>query len=325
MIISRTPLRVSFVGGGTDLPSFCIKERGAVISTSIQKYVYIVVHPSFDRKNLIAYSKIEKTNNVDEITNARVKEAMKLTGITKGIEIHSIAEVPAGTGMGSSSSFTVGLLNALYAFQEKNVNAEKLAREAANLEINTLKEPIGKQDHYAVAFGGFNKIEFIGDEVKVKPLIFKKSVKKELEGNLLLFYLGGERTSSSILIEQNNNIKNDKKYFNILLNMRDLADEAENDLLNNDLNKFGELLHKNWILKKQLSNRVTNSEIDRYYDKALKAGAKGGKLLGAGGTGFLLIYAEPNKQNLVRKALEDLREIELKFDSDGSKIIYYNI
>ena len=324
MIISKTPLRVSFVGGGTDLPSFCKKERGAVISASINKHIYIIIHPSFDRKNLIAYSKIEKTNNADEIANTRVKEAMKIAGIIKGVEVHSIAEVPAGTGMGSSSSFTVGLLNALYAYQEKNISAERLAKEAANIEINTLKEPIGRQDHYAAAFGGLNKIEFIGDEVKIKPLILKESTKKELENNLLLFYLGGERISSEILAEQNRNVENDKNYFNILLKMRDLADEMEKDLLSNDISRFGELLHENWLLKQQLSSGISNPYIDKYYNLALKAGAKGGKLLGAGAAGFLLVYAEPEKQNAVRKALEELREIELKFDPDGSKIIYYN-
>jgi D-glycero-alpha-D-manno-heptose-7-phosphate kinase len=322
MIISRTPLRVSFVGGGTDLPGFCNKERGAVVSTAIKKYVYIVIHKSFDTKNILAYSKREIVDSVDQIQNTRIREAMKMTGITKGIEIHSLAEVPAGTGLGSSSSFTIGLLNALYAYQGKFVSAERLAKEATEIEINILKEPIGRQDQYAAAFGGLNKIEFLGDDVKIRPIICDKKTKQKLQNNLLLFYLGGEREAKSILSQQNKNITEDESIFKMHLNMRTLADEMERYLLNDDISKFGELLHKNWLLKQNLVKGISNERINNYYQKALNNGAIGGKLLGAGGTGFLLIYAEPEKQNAVRKALEDLREYALEFDTEGSKIIY---
>jgi len=321
MIVSRTPLRASFVGGGTDLPGFCNKERGAVVSTSLQKYVYVVIHPSFDKKNKIIYSKIENVSHVDEVENTRVREAMKMTGITKGIEIHSIGEVPSGTGLGGSSSFIVGLLNALYAYQGKHVNVKRLAKEAAEIEINILKEPIGRQDQYAAAFGGINKIEFIGEEVKIKPLIFNQETRKRLENNLMLFYLGGVRSAGEILNHQNKNLEN-QNIFDMHMKMRDLADEMEKNLIENNISTFGDLLHRNWLLKQQLAQGISNGFISRYYEVARNAGALGGKILGAGGNGFLLLYVEEDKQNAVRRVLEELREIGLKFDVEGSKIIY---
>jgi len=323
MIISRTPMRVSFVGGGTDIPGFCNRERGSVISTSIQKYVYIVVHPSFDKKNHIAYSKVEKTDHADLIENTRVREAMKMAGITKGVEIHSIAEVPSGTGLGGSSAFTVGLLNALYAYQGKHVSQERLAREACEIEINILKEPIGRQDQYATAFGGLNKIDFIKEEVRIKPIILRKDEKKQLQNNLMMFHLGGQRLASEILNKQNKNLENDN-IFNLHIQMRDLADEMETHLANANISFFGELLHKNWMLKKQLAIGISNSEVDKYYELAKNAGALGGKVLGAGGRGFLLFYVNPEKQNAVRNALSELEFIDFKFDDTGSKIIYVN-
>lgn len=195
MIISRTPLRVSFVGGGTDLPSFCEKERGSVVSTAIKKYVYVVVHSSFDKNILLSYSKIDIVNNVDDIQNTRIREAMKMTGVLSGVEIHSVAEVPAGTGLGSSSSFTVGILNALYAYNGKHVSAERLAREAVEIEIKILDENIGRQDQYAAAFGGLNKIDFINEEVRISPIVLGNKQKKKLESKLIMFYLGGAKGS----------------------------------------------------------------------------------------------------------------------------------
>ena len=322
MIISRTPMRVSFFGGGTDLLSFCNKERGAVISTSIQKYVYIIVHPSFDKKNHIAYSRVEKTDHADSIQNTRVREAMKMTGITKGIEIHSVAEVPSGTGLGGSSSFTVGLLNALYAYQGKHVSQERLAREACEIEINILKEPIGRQDQYAAAFGGLNKIEFLGDETKIKPMILGKEEKDHLQKNLMLFHLGTQELASNVLTEQNQNIQESENIFNLHIQLRDLVDEMEGHLAKNDITKFGETLHKNWLIKKQLASNISNPQINEYYEKIMQAGALGGKVLGAGGRGFLLVYANPEKQNAVRNALAELEFVDLKFDVHGSKIIY---
>ncbi len=322
MIISKTPMRVSFVGGGTDLPVFCNKERGAVISTAIKKYVYIVLHPSFDRKNLVAYSKIERTNHADGIMNTRVREAMKMTGITKGVEIHSIAEVPAGSGLGGSSSFTVGLLNALYAYQGKHVSNERLAKEACEIEIDILKEPIGRQDQYAAAYGGFNKIEFLKDEVKIKPIILKKKLRKKLEDSLLLFYLGGQRSASEILREQSKNVKSDDTILNMQIKMRDLADELEEHLAKENIDALGKLLNKNWQIKRQLASKISNEKIDEAYEKARNSGAIGGKLLGAGGTGFLLTHSKLDKLENVRRALSDFRETKIRFDWEGSKIIH---
>jgi D-glycero-alpha-D-manno-heptose-7-phosphate kinase len=323
MIISRTPLRVSFVGGGTDLPVFCEKDRGAVVSTAIKKYVYIVIHPSFDENNLIAYSKIERTPIVENIANPLVREAMKMTGITKGIELHSIAEIPAGTGLGGSSSFTVGLLNALYAYQGKYVSAEKLAREACEIEIDILKEPIGRQDQYAAAFGGLNKIDFFGSETRLRPLIFNPKIKKGLEEKLMMFYLGEEERSASLILKnQRDQLNNNENLLNYYIQMRNLADEMEENLRDNKIEKFGELLHKNWLLKQNLSNDISNNYINNFYLKALNAGATGGKLLGAGGSGFLLIYSDKENQNNVRNSLEGLKEYKLNFDNEGSRIIY---
>lgn len=322
MIISRTPLRLSFVGGGTDLLGFCKQERGAVVSTTIKKYVYIVVHPSFNKKNLIAYTKREETDDVDKIENTRVREAMKMTGVTKNIEIHSLAEVPAGTGLGSSSSFTVGLLNALYAHQGKRISPERLAKEACEIEIDILKEPIGRQDQYAAAFGGINKIDFIDDQTNINPLICDKETKERLEKNILLFYLGGQREASSILSEQNENLRNDVNIFEKSLMMRNLADEMEKRISSNNLDMLGELFHKNWELKQKLAESISNPSIERYYNLARQAGASGGKIVGAGGSGFLMIYAEQHAQDQVRNALRDLEEMKVELDSEGSKIIY---
>lgn len=324
MIISRTPLRISFFGGGTDLPKFCNLEKGAVVSTSIDKYVYIVVHPSFDKKNFISYSKIEKTQNVDEIQNTRVREAMKMTGITKGVEIHSISEVPSGTGMGSSSSFTVGLLNALYAYQGKMVSQERLAREACEIELKILNESIGRQDQYIVAHGGFRKIDFRGSDVQVNLILIKPEIKKKIEERLLLVYLGGQRNASDILSDQENNLVNDKEIFNQHIKLRDLADEAHKRLGRGEWEFFGDHLHKNWMIKRGLSKGISDEFIDSVYERARNAGASGGKLLGAGGSGFLLLFVDPDKKQSVRIALKEFGELPIKLEDEGSKIIHFS-
>lgn len=321
MIISRTPLRVSFVGGGTDLPSFCEGDRGAVVSTAIKKYIYIIVHDSFEEHILLSYSKIETVNSSDEIQNTRIREAMKMTGVSHGIEIHSVAEVPAGTGLGSSSSFTVGLLNALYAYKGKHVSAERLAREASEIEIKILKENIGRQDQYAAAFGGLNKINFISEDVNISPISFCNKRKKELEDKLMLFYLGDQRNAVQILENQSKELKNNPEICNAYKRMRDLADELEVSLYDS-CDKFVEILKENWILKQALCSDISNEKVNKYYNIAISAGAKSGKLLGAGGSGFLLFYVEPTEQEAVRNALADLKELELEFDTEGSKIIY---
>jgi D-glycero-alpha-D-manno-heptose-7-phosphate kinase len=325
MIIVRTPLRASLVGGGTDLPQFYSKESGAVISMAIKKYIYIIIHKSFDNKNRIFYNEKEVTNNVDEIQNTRIKAAMELIGVTKGVEIHSIGEVPAGTGLGSSSSFTVGLLNALYAFQEKIVSADYLAKQACKIEIEILKEPIGKQDQYAAAFGGFNKIEFSSDgQVSVRPVIIDKKKIKEIESHLIMFYLGGTRSATEILRNQTKNLQVNEEIFRNQKKMKELVSDMEKVLFEGKISKIGKLLEDNWMLKKTLAKGITNQKIEEYYKIAIENGAKGGKILGAGENGFLLFFIDPLNQERVRNALKGLKEEPVEIDWEGSKIIYFD-
>jgi D-glycero-alpha-D-manno-heptose-7-phosphate kinase len=323
MILSRTPFRISFVGGGSDLPDFYRKGKGSVLSATINKYMYISVHPYFNREQfLLKYSKTELCNSVNEIAHPIIKEVLKFLNIKGGLEIVSIADVPAGTGLGSSSSFTVCLLNSLYSFLGKFISKERLALEASMIEIEKLKEPIGKQDQYAASFGGMNVITFYSnDSVDVAPINIKSSTFKQLEKNLLLFYTKINRTSKSILENQKKELKKEHK-FKTQKKMVELVYEALETLYNDDLNEFGRILHKSWILKKDLSKKISNSFIDKHYEKAIDHGALGGKLLGAGGGGFLLFYCEEKKQNRLREALSDLFELKFSFDWQGSKIIY---
>lgn len=324
MIISKTPLRISFVGGGSDIESFYSKSAGAVIATSIDKYVYITVNKKFDDHIRVSYSKTEEVTNVDEIEHKLVKEILKFHKIKGGVEITSIADIPSrGTGMGSSSSFGVGLLHCLYAYRNKYVSAAKLAQEASFIEIKKCKEPIGKQDHYSAAFGGFNFIQFNGDgSVKIEPLIFEKKTKDNLKRNLLLFYTGITRSASRILKEQVNNISISPKKMRMMEEMVRLAYELKTDLQENRLDSFGEILHRNWVLKKELAQEISNPTIDKWYDSALKSGATGGKLLGAGGGGFLLFFAPEKKHAKIVAALNELRPVPFDFDKEGSKIIF---
>ncbi len=322
MIMTKAPFRISFAGGGSDLRDFYSKNGyGAVLSTSIDKYMYLMIHPYFHDKIRIKYSRTEDVNEIDEIQHPLVRECLKLVGIEKGIEIASIADVPAGTGIGSSSTFAVCLLHSLYAFKGKFVTKEKLAREACKIEIEILKEPIGKQDQYAASYGGLNYLQFNGDEtVFVEPIICKPEVKERLKRNLLMFYVGNERKSSQILSEQKENMKLDEKG-EIVKKMVMLAKDLRDSLNKGNIEYFGEILHEGWLLKKKLASKISNSVLDEYYKKALNAGATGGKLLGAGGGGFFLFYCLPKYQNKVRKAL-NLRELKFKFEAEGSKIIY---
>jgi len=322
MIISRTPFRVSFAGGGTDFKGFYKNEFGAVTSVTINKYMYITVNKRFDDTIRLSYSKTEIVDDFKKIVHPIVREALKLTGITRGIEITSIADVPAGTGVGSSSSFTVGLLNALYAYQGKHKSAEELAREACYLEIDVVGEPIGKQDQYIAAYGGLQHIQFNPDEsVYVDPVICSKETLKKLEKSLLLFYTGTTREAMSILKEQKQNIDKKQEY---LKKLKELSVEARDCLIKNNLDEFGKLLHKGWNYKKELSSGITNNEINEYYEKGIRAGAYGGKLLGAGGGGFLLFFCPEEAQARVRGAL-NLREMPFSFEPQGTKIIYVGV
>ena len=324
MIITRTPFRISFVGGGTDLPEFYQVESGAVVSTAINKYMYVVVNQRFtDAIRVSYYAKTEIVDRVGEIKHPIVREALKLVGISKGIEIASVADVHAGAGLGSSGSFTVGLLNALYAYQGILKSAEELAREACHIEINILGEPIGKQDQYIAAYGGFRYIQFNPDEtVFTEPIIWSPKNKEELVQNLLLLYTGDVREASSILREQKENTQQGDK-MDCLKKLRDMALELK-ERLNDDASAdiFGEILHQGWLLKKQLASGISNDKIDECYEKALSDGALGGKVLGAGGGGFMLLYCPKQKQSQVKKVLNYLPDLEFSFEPEGSKIIY---
>jgi D-glycero-alpha-D-manno-heptose-7-phosphate kinase len=324
MIISRTPFRISFVGGGSDMETFYSGHQGAVLSTSIDKYMYISSHKYFYKDQIqVKYSRTETVHSLNELQHPLLREALRKAEINGGIEISSIADIPAGTGMGSSSSFTVGLLHNLYAINRKYVTHETLAREACEIEIDILKEPIGKQDQYAAAYGGLNIIYFNQDgSVKVEPLYIKSSVYKALEENLILFYLGNQRKASDILSEQKKNASTKDKA-NILKQMVDLVLELRHCLYSENLPDFGKILHENWLLKQKLASKISNAEIDEIYKAGLKSGATGGKLLGAGGGGFMLFYCEKEKQNKLISALKDYDTIDFKFEHDGSKIIYF--
>ena len=322
MIGIRTPFRVSFVGGGSDLKEFYSRSTGCVVSTSIDKYMYIFIHQYFDNKIQVKYSETELVDRIDQIKHPIVREALKKFQIN-GVDINSIADIPAGTGLGSSSSYTVGLLHALYGYSSKYVSSERLAQEACELEIDLLKEPIGKQDQYAAAYGGLNVITFNNNgKVDVDPILMLPNKYRELQNNLLMFYTGKIRSASDILTDQKRNMRRNKSKFNALVRMTELANEMKKSLIDSNLEDFGHILDENWHLKKSLSNKISRNEIDILYEKAKGSGALGGKLLGAGGGGFLLFYCEQEHQERLRSVLNDLTELVFKFDRAGSKIIY---
>jgi D-glycero-alpha-D-manno-heptose-7-phosphate kinase len=323
MIITRTPFRISFVGGGSDIKEFYQHSTGAVLSTTINKYMYIASHYFFDEDKIrVKYSRTETVNDVNNLKHPLVREALKKFKITGALEISSSADVPAGTGLGSSSSFTVGLLHNLYTVFGKFVTKAQLASEACAIEINKLVEPIGKQDQYASSFGGLNIIQFHpSGEVYVDPLHLEEKIYKTLQKNLLLFYTGGEREASSILTGQKRNLKSKDNLEN-LKKMVDLVWELRDTLYQGDLNHFGAILHKNWLLKKQLMSKITTPQIDELYYRALENGAVGGKLLGAGGSGFILFYCEEKNHERLRAAMAPLRELRFKFENEGTKLIY---
>ena len=303
MIITRTPFRISFCGGGSDLPSFYQKYGGCVLSTSINKYMYITVHPYFDPwKTVLKYSQTEIVGALHEIKHTIMHQVLNELQL-EGIEITCTADIPAGTGLGSSSTFTVGLLHTLYCYKGKYISKPDLAIRACKVEIEKLGNPIGKQDQYAAALGGLNFIKFHANgSVTHEPLLLKRDVQKRLENNLCAFYLGTTRSASEILQEQSKNMDNEAKAQN-LVKMCDLAVQMKATLIDSDLNAFGEILHESWQLKRGLASGITNPEIDELYEKAKKAGAVGGKLLGAGGGGFLLFYCPLEKQALLSSTL----------------------
>lgn len=322
MIISRTPFRISFAGGGSDMPSFYQREIGAVVSTSIDKYMYIAIHPFFDKNKIqLKYSKTELVDAIEDIKHPIFREVLSHYNL-KGIDLNSIADVPAGTGLGSSSAFTVGLLNVVKAYLKRVVSSEKLAELACDVEINKVGSPIGKQDQYAAACGGLNFITFYGDEtVNVEKIIMRADKKKELQDNLIMIYVGGNHSANEILKRQQESM-NSAVQFNMQKQMARQAFELKSLLENNNIDDFGRFLHEGWMMKKNLANGISNSYIDEIYNKGIQSGALGGKLLGAGGAGFVLFYCPLEKQDLFKKSMTDLYELKFGFDTGGSKIIY---
>lgn len=321
MIITRTPFRISFAGGGSDIASFYEKHGGCVLSTSINKYMYISVHPSFELQDtVLKYSETEIVKDISDIQHKYFRSVLDMLRIN-GVEIVSTADIPAGTGLGSSSSFTVGLLHSLYSYKGKFVSKEKLAGKACEIEIGILKNPIGKQDQYAAAYGGLNFYSFNKDgSVFVEPIIMKPEMLQKLENNLMMFYTGKVHSASAILAEQSKNITEGDKELN-QLKMCDLARELREELQHNNVDAMGEILYEGWKLKKTLATGISNPFVDEMYELAIRKGALGGKLLGAGGGGFLLFYVPEKRQQEVRTAL-NLTQMPMSFDRQGSSVIY---
>jgi D-glycero-alpha-D-manno-heptose-7-phosphate kinase len=326
LIISRTPHRISFFGGGTDYPEYYLQHGGKVLGAAINKYSYLNIRqlpPFFEYKHRVVYSKQENVNTLEEIIHPSVRETLKYLNITYGLSIHHDGDIPARSGMGSSSAFTVGLLNSVHALEGNITSKMELTKEAIHVEQKLIQENVGSQDQAFAAHGGLNIIEFLQNgEISVTPIILKKERLQEFEGNIMLFFSGLSRIASEIVEEQ---VKNTAINIPNLHKMKSLVDEAYAILANpaRPLREFGELLNYTWQLKKSLSSKVSNENIEDMYQKAIQAGAVGGKLLGAGGGGFMAFYVEPKNQPRVIEALKGYLHIPFKFDFDGSKIVVY--
>jgi D-glycero-alpha-D-manno-heptose-7-phosphate kinase len=324
MILSKTPLRMSFVGGGSDLPAFYREETGAVLSTSIDQYMYVAVNRKFDGRIRISYAKTEDVESVSQIAHPLVREALSLVGIDGGIEIASMADIPShGSGLGSSSTYTVGVLHALYAYRSQYVSKARLAEEACDIEIVRCGEPIGKQDQYAAAFGGLNLIRFHPDEtVSVDPVICPRQTLRDFEDAILVFFTGRTRSASELLKRQSEDTRQaDRKV--LLRRMVGLAHDMKRELESGSIDQIGAILDENWSLKAQLTKGISDSQIDAWYTAGLKAGATGGKLLGAGNGGFLMFLAPPERHAAIRTALAGLKPVPFRFDRNGAQIVFY--
>ncbi|MFG6357723.1 MAG: GHMP kinase [Acetatifactor sp.] len=321
MIITKTPFRVSFCGGGSDIADFYREYGGCVLSTSINRYMYITVHPYFDEnRTALKYSQNEIVEDIKDIKHSIFRYVLNDKQIS-GVEISSTADVPSGTGLGSSSAFTVGLLHTLACYKGKYVSKGKLAKEACEVEIDKLGAPIGKQDQYAVSYGGLNYIRFHKDDtVSVEPVIAKGDTIRKLQENIVMFYTGLTHNANKILAEQKQNIREAEKTAN-LIRMCELAEYLKKSLEQNDLNDFGNILNESWIKKKELAAHISNPMIDEMYECAMQSGALGGKLLGAGGGGFLLFYCPREKQALLRENLR-LKPFDFRFEHDGTSVVY---
>ena len=324
MIITRSPLRITLGGGGTDLPSYYREHSGFLVAAAIDKYVYITLHQTFVQELIIKYSRLERVKTVDQVEHPLIREALRLTGVdAPHLEITSMADIPAGSGLGSSGSFTTALLKALHALKKNLVDPRILAHQACHIEIDILKEPVGKQDQYIAALGGLTCMRFLpNDQVEAWPLKIDTDTLYNLEDNLLLFFTGYSRSASKVLEEQDSKSKqNDKEIISNLHFVKDMGRESQKALEAGNLFRFAELLNTQWERKKERSAQVSNSSINRWYELGRENGALGGKLIGAGGGGFLMFYAE-DKVNL-RRAMRDagLPEVRFRFDFEGTKVV----
>jgi D-glycero-alpha-D-manno-heptose-7-phosphate kinase len=323
MIISKTPLRVSLGGGGTDLPFFYQKHGGFVISAAIQKYMYIIISHRFEKDFRVSYSETEICDSVSKIKHPIVRESLKITKLNDPVEIISVSNVPARTGLGSSGSFTVGLLHAIYSYQKKDIVRKELAETACHIEIDVLKEPVGKQDQYAAAFGGLCCLTMDeAGKVTVTPLKISEETKDDLENRLVFIYTGLTRSAGEVLQDVQKKKSNPSDEY--LLKIKEIGYETKKSLEKGDLDNFGRLMHQHWEEKKRTSNKISSGKIDKYYTMALNSGALGGKIIGAGGGGFLMFYCnnDDSKKNLVKKfRSHGLEEVKFRFEPDGSKII----
>ncbi|MEM8860179.1 MAG: GHMP kinase [Chloroflexota bacterium] len=321
MIIVQTPLRISFFGGGTDFRDYFLEEGGCVLSTSIDKYIFVTIKSRFDEKLRVGWTKTEMVDHVDQISHELIRESLKITKIASGIEITTMGDIPSqGSGLGSSSTVTVGALHSMYSLRGELVSAKQLAQEACEIEIDILGKPIGIQDQYIAAYGGLRHFEFCQNgEIKTDRIDLDPVTSRLLNNNTMLFYTGVTRKADNILSEQRENIRSRQE---ILDEMKSLVYIARKELEQGNPDAIGVLLDKGWQLKKQMASKVSNSTLDAMYDTALKAGAIGGKISGAGGGGFLLLYCPQEKQENVRSALKHLQELEFNLEPDGSKIIF---
>ncbi|MCL7999183.1 GHMP kinase [Brucella sp. 21LCYQ03] len=324
MIISRTPLRMSFVGGGSDMPQYYREYGGAVLSSAIDKYIYVTANRKFDSGIRISYSLTEEVKSVPEVIHPLARHALEFVGISGGIELTTVADIPSkGTGLGSSSSFCVGILNVLNAFKGKFTSAAELAEGACSIEIDLMGEPIGRQDQYAAAYGDLQFYEFRpDDQVIVTPVIMKHETRLLLQRRLIMFYTGVTRSASAILSDQAKNVAKNSTKISSMKRMVELAYLLRTELQSSSLDAFGEILHENWVLKQSMAKGISNSMIDKAYEAARAAGAKGGKILGAGAGGFLLFYADEKDHDAVELALSPMRRIPFSFDKVGSRIIF---
>jgi D-glycero-alpha-D-manno-heptose-7-phosphate kinase len=325
MIVSRAPVRFTLGGGGTDLPAYSRAHGGFVVAAAVDKFVFVCVARRFYETIRLAYSETETVDSVDKIQHRLYRAALKSMGLTGHLELHSLADVPANTGLGSSSSFAVALLNGLHAFQRRSVPAEQLAREACHLEIDVLEEPIGKQDQYIAAYGGISALTFHPDgSVDVERLPLRDEVIDELESNLVIYYSGVERSASSVLAEQQKAIAEDQDAaVERMHRIKALGYETRRILLAGDLDSYGEMLHEHWQNKRKLATSMASGPIDEHYQAARKAGAIGGKLMGAGGGGFFMFYVRAGDRRRVHEAMaaRGLRHLRFRFDFDGARIM----